>query len=305
MPTFDELIDLLVAGNDPPVGYVGRYTEVADGAVVRERRIWRLRDLVRVEDGTGCVLMVAGDRRCWYLGHEDGPRDFGSVPPESEGLLLDPRQYWTSWLSENRGLVASTLRPAEHEGRPAWSFTAPEVKGHCPIVTVDAELGLLVRIATEDGAHAETWTDLEVLPGLEPGFFVRTPADLAQEPPPGATARWDDATELPELEQRFRILDAIVRALADPHATLDLLLGSDDVDGAVEALRARFGFDETAARAVTELQLRRMPSGERHPIVAERDHLAARLEDARRRGALEAEGDDRDGQALRGRRTAT
>lgn len=206
--------------------------------VVRERRIWRLRDLVRVEDAAGRGRMVAGDRRCWYFGHRDRPRDFGSVPPEAEGLLLDPREEWTSWLSGAPELVVGSLRPVEHDGRPAWRFTAPEVKGGRPTVTVDAELGLVLRFAREDVGHAETWSDLELLPSLDPAFFVPTVQDLAWWPDPDAPFEEHTlADRAASLEGHLHILDGIVRGLADPHALLDVVLAAADRDAAVEALQ--------------------------------------------------------------------
>ncbi|WP_418057435.1 hypothetical protein [Pimelobacter simplex] len=296
-PTLEELIDLLVAGNDPVRGYRGTFTVVEDGALVRERRIWRLRDLARVEDASGRGMTVAGDRKVWYFPGGERPRDFGGIPAEVEGLLLDPREYWTTWLSKAPARVTSTLRPVVHENRSCWQFSAPEVKGGSPTITVDAELGLVVRAAREDLGSWEVWSDVEVDPSLEVGFFVPTEADRALPSQPRGTS-YDDVD--PEVvvqraTENLRLYGAVAEALADPRAVLDVLLGVDaeaerndpgeDDETAAAALQERFGFDRLQAHAVLDLQLRRVTPVQRARIAAYCDDLRAELAHAKRRPA--------------------
>ena len=68
--------------------------------------------------------------------------------------------------------MLSTLRADEHEGRPAWSFVAPRVKGDTPHLVVDAELGLVVRISRDDVGVVEEWTDLRLDPTVDASFFT-------------------------------------------------------------------------------------------------------------------------------------
>ncbi len=286
LPTFAALLDLLVAGNETPTGFRGTFTAIESGEVIRRRRAWQLRDLVRVEDEDGRALLVAGERRVWHAGFSDAPRDFGSAPPEADWLLLDPREHWTEYLSENVARVTSTLHAVEYDGRAAWRFSAPDVKGGSPTVTVDADVGLVLRIARDDLGHADAWSDLAVLPDLEPSFFAPTAADRETER--AAEAECDtrdprrphlDPEERDRLRDRLVILDAQVLALTDPHATLEVILAADRPEDAVAALRQRFGFDESQAQAVADLPFRVAAGRWRAMITTERDQIRASLGD--------------------------
>jgi hypothetical protein len=56
-----------------------------------------------------------------------------------------------------------------HEGRAAWRFEGPEVKGGVPTVTVDAELGLVLRAERADIGVFRSWSQ------------VRSDADLGDD----------------------------------------------------------------------------------------------------------------------------
>jgi hypothetical protein len=82
---------------------------------------------------------------------------------------LDSADYWRGWLTQDPAAVVSSLGPTTHEGRPAWRFEAPEVKGGEPTVTVDAELGLVLRAERADIGVFRSWRE------------VRTDVDLGDD----------------------------------------------------------------------------------------------------------------------------
>ena len=141
-------------------------------------RVWRLRHLARVEDPPGRLSLLAGEDSYWvWWPSEEGVLTFSRTADNpcnfelSTLRMLNPRRYWNDWLGADARLVNETLRAVEHEGRPAWCFTAPYVKGGSPELTVDAELGLVVRSWRDDVGCIQEWTDLNVDPSLDASFF--------------------------------------------------------------------------------------------------------------------------------------
>jgi hypothetical protein len=176
--SLEELVRLLVSANDPDVGYSGILSISRAGETTRRWRVWRLRGLARVEHPPGRLSLLAGEKYYWRSWPVDNgitriPRD-PDVPFDFDLSALAmpyPHAYWTQWLGADPELVMRTIGPVEHQGRPAWRFTAPPVKGGTPVLTVDAELGLRVRGERADTGYLEEWSDLTVDPSLDPSFF--------------------------------------------------------------------------------------------------------------------------------------
>lgn len=76
--------------------------------------------------------------------------------------------------------------------------------------------------------------------------------------------------QVSKIRDDLRIYEALSRAMSDPRAVLETILGSEDVVAAQAALRDQFGFDEVQALAVLDVQFRqatlqdRRKMGERH-----------------------------------------
>ena len=92
--------------------------------------------------------------------------------------------------------------------------------------------------------------------------------------------------EFPELTEddelrngrlEMQIYEAIVVAASDAHAVLDSVLGAADPEAARRALEVRFGFTETQAWAVMDVQFRRLTSADRSKIEQRQRDLAARV----------------------------
>ena len=77
--------------------------------------------------------------------------------------------------------------------------------------------------------------------------------------------------------QQMRIYEAIVVAANDAHAVLDIVLNASAPDAACRALEDRYGFTETQARAVMDLQIRRLTSADRHTFEQHHQELSARV----------------------------
>jgi DNA gyrase subunit A len=75
--------------------------------------------------------------------------------------------------------------------------------------------------------------------------------------------------QIENLEDRRELYDAIERVLAEPYELWQLLLDSPDPDAAVIALQDRFGLTEMGARAVIDVQLRRVTRRDRTRIEQE------------------------------------
>lgn len=70
---------------------------------------------------------------------------------------LDPERYWREWLSLDPSLVEGTLEGTVQDGRRAWRFTAPEVKGARSVLTVDCQTGLVLLAQHPDAGVVEEW----------------------------------------------------------------------------------------------------------------------------------------------------
>ncbi len=274
-PTFEELVELLIAGNDPAVGYSGVFTEKAGGQLVRRRRVWRLRHMARVEEPPGHTRVLAGEHSLWCAADDFSEERWELRDPDSADLdvlrLLDPREFWTGWLTSDRRTVTGSLHPTTYEGRIAWRFTAPEAKGRNATVTVDAELGIPLEISAGD--MAETWSELRIEPDLGPAFFEPRHREPLVRPDPEP-----DPTVIEQLEGEIRLLDVISRAAQDWPAVSELVLAAEDADAARAALAAHLGVDEDSATVVLDLQVRRLTRLDRERIRQRRRELDQQLD---------------------------
>ncbi|KRB78161.1 hypothetical protein ASE01_08385 [Nocardioides sp. Root190] len=281
-PAFDELVELLIAGNDPTVGYSGVFTEKQDGQVIRRRRVWRLRHMARVEEPPGHTTILAGEHTFWQAA-DDFVEELWELREDDSGdltdlRLYDPRKYWTGWLTSDRQAVVTSLRATEFEGRPAWQFTAPETKGRRAVVTVDAELGVPLTISVDDTAL--TWSELRIESDLGPAFFEprhRTPLNPPDPEP--------DPTLIERLQWESRFLDAVLRATDDWQVVSELVLSAEEIESARAAVAAHLGVDKQLASAVLDVQLRRLTTLDRQRIREQRrdvDHQLRVEQDAER-----------------------
>lgn len=174
----EQLVGLLASANEPTVGYTGVFSEFESGRLARRWRVWRLRNLARIEDPPGRLSLLAGTAfywRSWPI--DEGVTRIPREPDEpysfdlSYFAMLDPEKYWAEWLGSNPQVVMNSLHRVQHEGRPAWRFTAPPVKGGSAVLTVDAELGLRVRAERADVGYLQEWSGLLVDPSLDAAFF--------------------------------------------------------------------------------------------------------------------------------------
>ncbi|MBZ5733304.1 hypothetical protein K8Z61_02240 [Nocardioides sp. TRM66260-LWL] len=76
-----------------------------------------------------------------------------------------------------------------------------------------------------------------------------------------------------DLAARVHIVEAIVRALDEPHLVLEMLLAAEDVDAACDAIETRFGFDRAQALAILDTQQRSLTTAERSRIRTHLDEL--------------------------------
>lgn len=191
-PSCDELIALLIRGNEPTQGYSGYYTELLPNHL-RRWRVWRLGAMGRIEFAdSGQLHFTAGPGHYWRseLGRYPDlyvPQGRQPVPPELDVLMLaHPEEEWNKRLRRDVALVERTIGAVEYEGRPAWQFSAPFTKGGRPRLTVDAQLGLCVHGATEDGKTVFSWSGLHIEPDLDGTFFEPSPDTLPKDswPPP-------------------------------------------------------------------------------------------------------------------------
>ena len=72
--------------------------------------------------------------------------------------------------------------------------------------------------------------------------------------------------ELRNARLEMQIYEAIVVAANDAHAVLDCVLDAADPEAARRALEGRFGFNETQAWAVMDVQFRRLTLTDRNKI---------------------------------------
>lgn len=292
-PSFDELVQLLVGGNDPAVGLSGIVSDTENGEVVRRRRVWRLRDMARVEDPPGHTTVLAGERTYWQAGDDVDDeiwelRDEESRHILAEIRLMDPLEYWSEWLGTDRRVVVSTLHAVEVEGRAAWRFTAPEVKGGRPSVTVDAQTGLTLDMSRADIGYALTWSELRLEPDLGPRFFEPTHREplVPRDPDPEPDQAWS-------LEDRRRILTALARANDDWRRVGELVAEADDAEAARLAVAAHLDVDEMSAQAVLDMQYRQLTKLHRSRVREELHALTRQIAEPasdRNAGPAEAPG---------------
>ena len=162
--SFDDLIALLVRGVESP-SFVGTYTRHDQHAPTTHWRVWRHGDLARIENPPGETVLIAGATTYWRRARggevESIERSPGFADFElSEFIWLEVEAYWRDWLEQDRDLVERTLRPVTVAGRPAWEFTAPEVKGAAPVVVVDADLGLVLAASRDDIGTFMSWSEI-------------------------------------------------------------------------------------------------------------------------------------------------
>jgi DNA gyrase subunit A len=85
--------------------------------------------------------------------------------------------------------------------------------------------------------------------------------------------------ELRNLRDQLHIYDSIVVAAGDAHGVLDTVMEASDPDAAQWSLRQRYGFTETQAWAVMDVQFRRMTALDRQKIEQRRAEIAGRAAD--------------------------
>jgi DNA gyrase subunit A len=88
--------------------------------------------------------------------------------------------------------------------------------------------------------------------------------------------------ELQDVLRQAHIYEALSNAASDAHAVLDLMLTAADPSAANRTLMDRYAFSEVQARAVSELQFRRMTAEDRTKIEQRHDELRERIEDLER-----------------------
>ncbi|MEJ5913894.1 hypothetical protein [Pseudokineococcus sp. 1T1Z-3] len=90
----------------------------------------------------------------------------------------------------------------------------------------------------------------------------------------------DPATEreLGYVAMRLHVLEALLVAVERRAELVDLVAAADDVASAAAALEG-WGLDDAQARAVLDLQVRRLAGRERQRLVSERTRLLARREE--------------------------
>ncbi len=84
--------------------------------------------------------------------------------------------------------------------------------------------------------------------------------------------------ELHDAKERLRVLEAILGALDEPHAALDLVLEAQDPDAASRALQEHFGLDAIQAMAILDMQYRRLTMRDRERIRDDIDDLRKHIE---------------------------
>jgi hypothetical protein len=172
-PAFDDLVGLLARGADREVAcFTEVWEEIIGDAAPRRWRAWRRGRLARVEDPPGVLRLIAGEESYWRKWPADAEvvvlhRSHDHDNFELSALTkLDRFEYWRGWLSRNPDVVTRTLHDTTYQGRPAYRFTAPEVKGRSLELTVDAALGLVLCMEAADLGVIQRWSD--VSPELPP-----------------------------------------------------------------------------------------------------------------------------------------
>ncbi|KRC49079.1 MULTISPECIES: hypothetical protein [unclassified Nocardioides] len=279
--SFGELLDFLIAGNEPAIGYSGILSELDDHQVMRRRRVWRLGRLARIEEPPGHTRLLAGEdtmwcaaddqfEETWELRDEDRGSDRGQL---HDVWLVEPRRYWTSWLSLDPDLVMDSLHRTEFEGRPAWKFTAPEAKGGNASIIIDAEIGLVVEMSRADVGHAVIWSELQVEPTLGPRFFE--PGHLTPLARPDAER---DPSESERLHAERTILTAVLQAGRDWPLIARLAGSSRDEHRARATIMAHLDIEEWTAQHVMGVQVRQLDRSHQEAIRARLHELERQLD---------------------------
>lgn len=170
----DDLIALLVRGS-ADASFVGVYEENDFAGNRRRWRVWRRARLARIENPPGSIALIAGHRTYWKRSPASQAVMAYPRSPHNDDFELslltvaDPYEYWRSWLMTDVGTVLDSLHQVVYEGRSTWRFQGPEVKGGKPVLTVDADLGLVLRADRSDVGVFQAWTQ------------VRTEAELGDD----------------------------------------------------------------------------------------------------------------------------
>jgi DNA gyrase subunit A len=91
----------------------------------------------------------------------------------------------------------------------------------------------------------------------------------------------DLATREANLVAQIHIYAALAKAMDRRQEVFDLLVAADDVQIARSDLQALLEVDEVGTQAVMDLQLRRLPAGERNRIMAALAEMQASLDQVR------------------------
>ncbi len=86
---------------------------------------------------------------------------------------------------------------------------------------------------------------------------------------------------LRKAEERAHVLEGLIVALDNLDAVIDLIRGADSADAALVELQTRFELTEVQARAILDMQLRRLAALERQRILDEYAELTDRIADLR------------------------
>ncbi|MEJ5867681.1 hypothetical protein WDV85_08005 [Pseudokineococcus sp. 5B2Z-1] len=97
---------------------------------------------------------------------------------------------------------------------------------------------------------------------------------MSEGAPDRATDRATER-ELGYIAMRLHVLEALALAVERRAELVDLVADAPDVTAAADALGA-WGLDDAQARAVLDLQVRRLAGRERERLDAERERLVAR-----------------------------
>ncbi len=165
-----------------------------------------------------------------------------------------------------------------HDGRPAWT-TVFEAYGKQGEVTIDAATGVVVQMSSNALVALEVigLTEHTVLP--ESAF---TPGDDDAAPRPRTITAPTSAEIVAAAQPRLELLDAIATAVEHRDQLLELIATAPTPGHARTALGKRFGISDVGADAVLGMQLRRLTTGERAKIVAERDEVRQEILDNER-----------------------
>jgi len=158
--------EALLARGGSGLAFTGFYEEEDAEGGRRRWRVWRRGRLARIEDPPGTVTLIAGDRTYWRKWPTDPAVVVFPRSPDHDEFelslltMLDPEPFWRGVLTQDPQVVMSSLESTDYEGRAAWRFRAPDVKGGRPTLTVDAELGLVLRAERADLGALRAWSQV-------------------------------------------------------------------------------------------------------------------------------------------------